>query len=144
MASRRHLQLPGRDAGQHTFNQDTTNVGGANRGNVIGDINLPKSQRTIDRWFNTDAIGPGGAGAIDNAGRNLIWGPGTRAVDFSLSRKFDLPWEGDYVQSASSRSTSPTRRCSAGRTRQSAARRPAAFVTAGEPRRIQFGLKFIF
>ena len=38
----------------HTFNQDTTNVGGANRGNVIGDLNLPKSQRTIDRWFNTD------------------------------------------------------------------------------------------
>ena len=128
----------------HTFNQDTTNVGGANRGNVIGDLNLPKSQRTIDRWFNTDAIGPGGEGAIDNAGRNLIWGPGTRAVDFSLSRKFDLPWEGDYVQfrfeSFNFTNTPVFGRPDTRIGRPTAGR----IVTAGEPRRIQFGLKFIF
>ena len=128
----------------HTFNQDTTNVRGSNRGNVIGDINLPASARTIDRWFNTDAIGPGGAGLIDNAGRNLIWGPGTKAIDFSLSRKFDLPWEGDYIQFRFE-SFNFTNTPVFGRPNTQVGR-PAAgrIVTAGEPRRIQFGLKFIF
>ena len=111
---------------------------------MIGDINLPKSQRTIDRWFNTDAIGPGGAGAIDNAGRNLIWGPGTRAVDFSLSRKFDLPWEGDYVQFRFE-SFNFTNTPVFGRPNTAIGSAAAGrIVTAGEPRRIQFGLKFIF
>ncbi|MCY4187039.1 MAG: hypothetical protein OXD30_00990, partial [Bryobacterales bacterium] len=88
------LNLLGGTPDSHTFNQDTTNVGGANRGNLIGEINLPTAQRTIDRWFNTDAVGPGGLGVLDDAGRNLIWGPGTRALDVSVSRRFNLPWEG--------------------------------------------------
>ena len=35
----------------HTINVNSTNVGGANRGNVVGDANLPSDERTIDRWF---------------------------------------------------------------------------------------------
>ena len=138
------LNFLGGTPDSHTFNQNTTNVGGANRGNVIGDINLPKSQRTIDRWFNTDAIGPGGDGVLDNAGRNLIWGPGTKAIDFSLARRFSLPWEGDYIQfrfEAFNFTNTPV----FGRPNTSIGR-PAAgrIVTASEPRRIQFGLKWIF
>lgn len=138
------LNLLGGTPDSHSFNQDTTNVGGANRGNVIGEINLPKSQRTIDRWFNTDAIGPGGDGVLDDAGRNLIWGPGTRALDFSLSRRFDLPWEGDYLQFRFE-SFNFTNTPVFGRPNTSIGR-PAAgrIVTASEPRRIQFGLKWIF
>lgn len=138
------LNLLGGTPDSHSFNQDTTNVGGANRGDVIGDINLPKSQRTIDRWFNTDAIGPGGDGVLDNAGRNLIWGPGTKAFDFSLARRFTLPWEGDYIQfrfEAFNFTNTPV----FGRPNTQIGR-PAAgrIVTASEPRRIQFGLKWIF
>ena len=128
----------------HSFNQDTTNVGGANRGNIIGDLNLPTSQRTIDRWFNTDAVGPGALGQLDNAGRNLIWGPGTRAIDFSLSRRFILPWEGDYIQFRFE-SFNFTNTPVFGRPNTSIGR-PAAgrITTASEPRRIQFGLKWVF
>ena len=138
------LNLLGGTPDGHSFNQDTTNVGGASRGDVIGELNLPTSQRTIDRWFNTDAIGPGKPGVIDNAGRNLIWGPGTTAFDFSLSRRFTLPWEGDYLQfrfEAFNFTNTPV----FGRPNTSIGR-PAAgrITTASEPRRIQFGLKWIF
>ena len=138
------LNFLGGTPDSHSFNQNTTNVGGANRGDVIGVINLPTSQRTIDRWFNTDAIGPGGSGVLDNAGRNLIWGPGTTAIDFSLSRRFNLPWEGDYIQFRFE-SFNFTNTPVFGRPNTSIGR-PAAgrITTAGEPRRIQFGLKWVF
>ena len=128
----------------HSFNQNTTNVGGANRGDLVGEINLPASQRTIDRWFNTDAVVAGKPGVLDNAGRNLIWGPGTTAIDFSLSRRFNLPWEGDYLQFRFE-SFNFTNTPVFGRPNTSIGR-PAAgrITTASEPRRIQFGLKWIF
>ncbi len=138
------VNLLGGTPDSHTFNQDTTNVGGANRGNVIGDINLPTSQRTIDRWFNTDAIGPGDDGVIDNAGRNMIWGPGTTAIDFSLSRRFIMPWEGHSMQFRFE-SFNFTNTPSFGRPNTQIGRAAAGRITtASEPRRIQFGLKYVF
>ena len=128
----------------HTINRNTTNVGGANRGDVVGDINLPSSQRTIDRWFNTDAIVAGQSGILDNAGRNLIWGPATKDVVFSLSRKFPLPWEGDYIQFRFE-SFNFTNTPSFGRPNTAIGSSNAGrIVNASEPRRIQFGLKFVF
>ena len=138
------LNFLGGTPDSHTFNQNTTNVGGANRGDVIGDINLPTSQRTIDRWFNTDAIGPGGDGVIDNAGRNLIWGPGTTAIDFSLARRFFMPWEGHSMQFRFE-SFNFTNTPSFGRPNTSIGSAAAGRITtASEPRRIQFGLKYVF
>ena len=138
------VNLLGGTPDSHTINRNTTNVGGANRGDVVGDINLPSSQRTIDRWFNTDAIVAGQPGVLDNAGRNLIWGPATKAFDFSLSRKFTLPWEGDYIQFRFE-SFNFTNTPSFGRPNTSIGAAAAGTInTASEPRRIQFGLKFIF
>ena len=138
------LNFLGGTPDSHSFNQDTTNVGGATRGDLIGELNLPKGQRTIDRWFNTDAVGPGQPGVLDNAGRNLIWGPGTTAIDFSLSRRFNLPWEGDYLQfrfeSFNFTNTPVFGRPDTRIGRPTAGR----IVTASEPRRIQFGLKWVF
>ncbi len=138
------LNFLGGTPDSHSFNQDTTNVGGANRGDLVGEINLPASQRTIDRWFNTDAVVAGQPGVLDNAGRNLIWGPGTTAFDFSVSRRFELPWEGDYIQfrfEAFNFTNTPV----FGRPNTSIGRPAAGTIrTAGEPRRIQFGLKWIF
>ena len=128
----------------HTINRNTTNVGGANRGDVVGDINLPSSQRTIDRWFNLDAIVAGQSGILDNAGRNLIWGPATKDVVFSLSRKFALPWEGDYVQFRFE-SFNFTNTPSFGRPNTAIGSSNAGRITnASEPRRIQLGLKIVF
>ena len=41
------LNFLGGTPDSHTFNQNTTNVGGANRGNVLGDINLPACRPVV-------------------------------------------------------------------------------------------------
>jgi hypothetical protein len=70
----------------------TVNISGdrANNGllnqrpNLIGDPNLPDDQRSVDRWFNTDAFVIQSVGALGSAGRNILDAPGTNVVDFSL------------------------------------------------------------
>lgn len=62
--------------------------------------NLPRSERTIDHWFNVDAfqlspiIDPeSGLPRFGNAGRNTIIGPGLNSVDMSLRKVFRLSGE---------------------------------------------------
>ncbi len=128
----------------HSINVDTTNVGGANRGRFVADVNLPASERTIDRWFNTEAVVPGPEGQIDPAGRNLIWGPGRVNLDFSLSRRFLMPWEGHSLQFRFE-SFNFTNTPAFGRPNTAFGTANVGKITdADEPRRIQFGLKYVF
>lgn len=83
----------------HTFNVDNQNNGGRVRGDLVRDPNLDSSQRSIDRWFDTEFVRASASGVISNAGRNLIIGPGRRNFDFIAAKNFYLPWqEGHYVQ----------------------------------------------
>ncbi|MBI1356178.1 MAG: hypothetical protein GC160_17695 [Acidobacteria bacterium] len=128
----------------HTFNADTTGVGGANRGDVVSNPNLPASERTIDRWFNTSFVTAGQPFQLDNAGRNLIVGPPTQNFDFSLSRRFFLPFEGHSLQFRFE-SFNFTNHPNFGRPNTAVGSANAGVITsASEPRRIQFGLKYIF
>jgi hypothetical protein len=134
--------LAGTPNGHSTTN--TTNVGGANRGDLLRDPNLPSSERTIDRWFDPTAIVPGRQGELDTAGRNLIVGPPTRAFDFSLARRFVMPWEGHSVQfrfESFNFTNTPVFGVPNTGVNSAAA---ATINQADEPRRIQFGLKYIF
>ena len=128
----------------HSINVDTTNVGGANRGQFVADVNLPSSERTIDRWFNTEAVIAGPLGEIDPAGRNLIWGPGRVNVDVAISRRFIMPWEGHSIQfrfeSFNFTNTPAFGRPNTGFGGANVGR----ITSADEPRRIQFGLKYVF
>ncbi len=128
----------------HTINADTTNVGGANRGQFVADVNLPRSERTIDRWFNTAAVIAGPLGQIDPAGRNMIWGPGRLNLDVAISRRFMMPWEGHSLQFRFE-SFNFTNTPAFGRPNTSFGTANAGRITtADEPRRIQFGLKYVF
>jgi hypothetical protein len=128
----------------HSVNVNNQNLGGANRGDWVRNPNLPASERTIDRWFDLGAFVPNVPGTIGNAGRNLIWGPGTRNFDLMISRIFKMPFEGHTLQfRAEAFNASNTANFSA----------PAAGIgtpTAGritaaaDPRRIQFALKYVF
>jgi len=71
---------------------DTSNTGaGTDRPNITGqDPDLPSSQRTVQRWFNTDAFVIQPAGTWGNAGRNTFVGPGIFSVDASISRNFPI------------------------------------------------------
>ena len=138
------LNLLGGTPDSHSINRNTTNVGGANRGDWIRDPNLSGSQRTIDRWFDTNALQAGQPGILDNAGRNMILGPPTKAFDFSVSRRFILPWEGHSMQFRFE-SFNFTNTPSFGRPNTSFGTAAAGTInTASEPRRIQFGLKYVF
>ena len=52
------------------------------RPNLVGDPN--KGPKTVSAWFNTAAFAPAAAGTFGNAGRNIIIGPRTNALDFSV------------------------------------------------------------
>ena len=69
--------------------RDTTNigVGAGNRPNVVGDPNLPSNERTVDRWFRTEAFAQPPLFTFGNAGRNIVEGPGIINVDMSLSKR---------------------------------------------------------
>src|SRR5580698_7694662 len=55
---------------------------------------LPDSKRNIHEWFNTSAFvsipltGPLANGQWGNSGRNILQGPGTKNVDFSVFKNF--------------------------------------------------------
>ncbi|HWB97837.1 MAG TPA: hypothetical protein VG672_14080, partial [Bryobacteraceae bacterium] len=69
---------------------DTCSCGSAVYPNVTANPNLPKSERTLDRWFRTDVFQSPAQWTIGNAGRGLIAGPGMRSLDMTLSKYFNI------------------------------------------------------
>jgi hypothetical protein len=130
----------------HTINVDRQNNGGQVRGNWVRNPNLPEDDRTIDRWFDTTFVvpTPAGVGQIGNAGRNLIIGPGVKNFDFLLSRSFGMPFEGHYLQFRFE-SFNFTNTPAFGNPNTAVGTVNAGQInSAGDPRRIQFALKYVF
>jgi hypothetical protein len=59
--------------------------------NVAYDPNLPKSDRTTERWFDVSAFSIPAQYTIGNAGRGLIWGPGQKNLDLVVGKRFFIP-----------------------------------------------------
>ena len=119
-----------------------TNAGGQDRPNRIGSGNLPSDQQTIDHWFNTAAFVVQPQYTYGNAGRNILFGPNLRNLDLSLSKSFSI----------TERMRLQFRAESFNFTNTPAFGQPGAnlnglgvgqITSASDPRRIQFGLKFI-
>jgi hypothetical protein len=130
----------------HSINVDRQNNGGAARGDWVRDPNLPGDQRTISRWYDTSFVEPtpAGVGQIGNAGRNLIIGPGVKNFDFLLARSFRMPFEGHTLQFRFE-SFNFTNTPAFGNPNVSIGSVDAGRITtAGDPRRIQFALKYLF
>lgn len=70
---------------------------GAQRVNLLRDPNLPASQRTVDRWFDTGAVVAPPAFAFGNSGNGIVRGDGKVNFDFSLIKNFSFS-EHRYVQ----------------------------------------------
>jgi carboxypeptidase family protein/TonB-dependent receptor-like protein len=68
------------------------NIGGERRArpNVVGNPILPASQRTVQRWFNTDAFAAFSPSpqAFGNGGVGIMRGPNYRNFDFTLAKDF--------------------------------------------------------
>ena len=72
----------------------STIPGGDARPNVIRDPNLPDSQRSVEKWFDTSAFiaNRDSAGNLlpGNAGRNIFRGPNYRNFDLGLIKVFPI------------------------------------------------------
>lgn len=74
------------------------------RPNLVAPVSLDKSERTLRRFFNTDAFVLQEPGTFGNAARNLVRGPGLNNWDFSIFKNFDIPWFGRHQGWAASES----------------------------------------
>jgi hypothetical protein len=123
------------------------NLGGERRArpNLVGDPELPSSERTIQRWFNTDAFAAFSPApqAFGNAGVGIMRGPGMATFDFSLSKNFpigdrrSLQFRIELFNAFNRANFGPP----------NIARDSSGFgqiLTAGAARIMQFGLKFYF
>ncbi len=61
---------------------------GGQRVNVLRDPALPKDQRTVQRWFDTDAVAAPPQFTFGNANRALLTGPGLSNLNLSLLKNF--------------------------------------------------------
>jgi len=69
---------------------DTCNCGSAVYPNVSGNPNLDTGSRTVNRWFDTSVFSSPAQWNIGNAGRGIVWGPGLRSLDFTVSKYFSF------------------------------------------------------
>lgn len=72
---------------------NTLNIGSGTRADRIGSGELPSSERTLDRWFDTSAFTAPGPQRFGNGGRNILRGPGTKHADLSLFKEFRFAGE---------------------------------------------------
>lgn len=63
---------------------------GVTRPNVSGSPILPASERTIDRWFRTEAFSLPAPYTFGAAGRNILEGPGSVSLDLSMMKVFQI------------------------------------------------------
>jgi hypothetical protein len=120
-----------------------TNAGGADRPNRIRDGALPADQRTIDRWFDVDAFQVQPQYTYGNSGRNILNGPWLNNLDMSIAKAFSITerWRLQFRAEAFNATNTPYFGLPAANINGLGAGR---ITSAGEPRRVQFGLKLLF
>ena len=120
------------------------NATGRARPHLVGDVNAGGA--TIDRWFNTDAFERQALYPYGSAGRNIVISPGLANIDFALLKDFAITAisEEDRVQfrfeAFNFFNTPPLGRPA----RSFGVSNFGVIGSAGRPRHVQFGLKFIF
>ena len=128
------------------FFSDFANSGTPNRPDVVAgqSITLPRSQRSADHWFNTAAFTAPKPFTFGNAGRNIIPGPGNNIIDFALHRRFLLGEQRALMFRAEAFNL--FNHPNYGIPLPFADFGPffGKVVSTGEPRRIQFALRFDF
>jgi hypothetical protein len=119
-----------------------TNAGGADRPNRLADGTLPADQRSIDGWFDLTAFKVQPSFTYGNAGRNILFGPGLRNIDLSIGKSFPLGETRRLQFRAESFNFTNTPAFGQPAPNINSLG-PAAITSAGDPRRLQFGLKFV-
>lgn len=124
---------------------------GMDRADIIGDPLLPDDRAKADklqRWFNTQAFVTNALGTFGTSSRNLLMGPGLATVDFSVVKVFPLhggPFrEGQALHFRSEFFNLLNRANFNAPNSTVTASTFGRILSAGDPRIIQFGLKFVY
>jgi hypothetical protein len=123
---------------------DTCVCGSAVYANVSRNPNLPKSERTEGRWFDTAAFSQPAQWTIGNAGRGLIWGPGQRNLDMTLSKYFSLTERFRLQFRAEAYNLTNTKYFADPNTTNGAGTFGRITAVANNPRQMQMALKLYF
>jgi hypothetical protein len=81
------------------FATDIANSETPNRPNVVPgqSVLLPSGQRTADHFYNENAFSTPAPNTFGNAGRDILPGPGNAVVDVALHRRFSVA-EGKTIE----------------------------------------------
>jgi hypothetical protein len=126
-----------------SVNGNPANTGGPNRPNVVGEPNLSREERTLNRFFNTSAFAPNAPYTFGNAGRNILIGPGMVNFDLGLFKRFQVSEDRFFqfrFEAFNAFNTPQFGQPNAVVGNQDFGR----IMSAERPRNLQFGLKFIF
>ncbi len=63
---------------------------GTIRPNLVGDPELPGSERSVESWFNASAFAAPAPFTYGSAPRNAVRGPATKLVDLNLQKRFPV------------------------------------------------------
>ncbi len=127
-----------------TISQDLTNTGTTNYPNRLGDGSLPEDQRTLARWFDVAAFQPAQQFvAYGNSGRNILSGPSATTTDLKIGKNFQIRER--YRLEFRTEMFNFTNTPNFDRPNTNVNLPQGGQITgAAAPRRIQFGLKFIY
>ncbi len=126
-----------------TDSKGQANTGGALRPDIVGEVNLGSSERTIDRWFNTDAFESAPGFTHGDAGRNVVFEPGYENMDFAMYKRFTVTE--DVAVQFRFEAFNFTNTPHFGTPNTALGNNSFGRITgAGRPRNLQFGLKIIF
>ena len=127
--------------------------GGTYRGDLVGEMNLPRGQRDSTLWWNRFAVAPSAPGTYGNIGRGMLELAGFKNFDFVLSKNFPMPFEGHRMQFrfeafnfTNTPHLGPPDSFPGNPNSRADARLASSvrIVRADQPRIIQFALKYVF
>ena len=119
---------------------------GQDRADLVGDPHLDTGRsngQLIQEYFDTAAFAPNPEGTFGTAGRNLLRGPGSQTVDFSLFKNIPT-FEGQNLQFRAEFFNLFNRANFGAPNTNQRAGTFGRITSAGSPRIIQFALKYVF
>jgi len=122
----------------------TTNTGTGSRPDRIGNGALPRSERTLIRFFDTSAFTTPAQFTYGNAGRDILIGPGFVNFDFSLFKNFRLTETRTLQFRSEFFNLFNTPQFGLPNATFGTSGFGRISLLAGEMRQIQFSLKFVF